>query len=623
MARLVVLTIIVLASQWLGTLADDSPGVPSLRGGATANGDTANEAEGLPALPPQVEQADEVADVDTHVGAENTARAAGTSAGLAAEAQAGGLVAEEQQQATEVGGDGVVPAQTELEANKDLTVEAEGSGSAAGSAGSGTEANEAADASQDKAGLGSLSETPQNPAPSASDGALAAELAEAKASLLTVQQQLEQSEEQVRYHRQKAADNLAAATSSEAARSHAESLLAEKNAAFAEKEQACAEMEADLRKQFMESHRLLSEETARFAELYASVKGMETKLEEALQEVASKTASDAALQAKLDRAEASLASLRHEHQDLEALYADPSLQHFLQTTAHKVARHPGIEGATNKTFKYVLPKLRAGELLGRQWLNSTHSTVFQQLHNERFMALLGHEKAEPWLPLLTGVLVYGLVIMPCCCTMCCLTRVVCRPKLILTFCHLYFTISCLCASGFAAIMGTDPLAAFAARDSELYLFVQVAFAIVLIVYASFILLLRCFVSHEAVRGYRTFQLLVVSAVATAYYALVWTPAMVDTSPQLDDTVAELAKPWLSPQWATMLHWLPYLLLTCLFAILLRLEQYCWKDRSTTLSVDVTDLDQVRALLRECKDRGGEMLTELATLVENPDACKGD
>mmetsp|Transcript_49450 Transcript_49450/g.117662 ORF Transcript_49450/g.117662 Transcript_49450/m.117662 type:complete len:697 (+) Transcript_49450:79-2169(+) len=450
----------------------------------------------------------------------------------------------------------------------------------------------------------------------------ASSIASLQARVAALQMELQTTKDHEQSLAQAVQDSKAVAAANLAKRTETEALLAQKTEALAEKEAEWQALETDLRKQILDWQSQHSDDEAKVQQVSASLNEREQQLEEAKTKIEQESADLSEAQNSLHHVEVDLASLRTEHRDLEALYEDPSLQHFLKTKATKVARHPGIAGATNKTFKYVIPTLRAGELIGRQWLNSTHSAVFKELHNGRFMAIMGQDKAEPWLPLVTGVLVYGSILVPFLCTVCCMTRVVCRPKLILTFCHLYFTISCLCASLFAALTSTDPLAAFAARDSELYLFVQVAFAIVFIIYALFILLLRCFAGHALVRGYRTFQLVVVSGVATAYYVLVWTPAMVDTSPQVDDTVAELAKPWISPQMASVLHWMPYVLLTCLFAILLRLEQLCWKDR-TTMSVDVTDLEQVRALIKECKSRGGEMITELSTLVNSPESRKGD
>ena len=43
--------------------------------------------------------------------------------------------------------------------------------------------------------------------------------------------------------------------------------------------------------------------------------------------------------------------------------------------AIKAYRHPGIEGAANKTYTYVLPSLRAGHRKGRFWLNSSHAAM--------------------------------------------------------------------------------------------------------------------------------------------------------------------------------------------------------------------------------------------------------
>merc|ERR1711937_272659 len=95
-----------------------------------------------------------------------------------------------------------------------------------------------------------------------------------------------------------------------------------------------------------------------------------------------------------------------------------------------------------------------------KFARSSQYIVYSKLN-----AFVGTEKVEPWLPAVSGMLVYGGVIFPFVCTVCCLTRIVCKMRPLLLFCHLYFFLTTLCAGTFALYTKKEPLAAFAHHDA--------------------------------------------------------------------------------------------------------------------------------------------------------------
>merc|ERR1719221_1459450 len=119
-----------------------------------------------------------------------------------------------------------------------------------------------------------------------------------------------------------------------------------------------------------------------------------------------------------------------------------------------------------------------GRLKGRMWLNSTYTSIQDQLRQTDVLSYLGEERAERWLPIISGFLVYGLVLVPLFITTWCLTsvqRFVCRIRPCLLFCHLYLAIVTGIAAAFAAYTERDPLQVFAMTDEPFYQFQQAVF----------------------------------------------------------------------------------------------------------------------------------------------------
>jgi hypothetical protein len=248
---------------------------------------------------------------------------------------------------------------------------------------------------------------------------------------------------------------------------------------------------------------------------------------------------------------------------------DPSIAKFLQAKAIKISRHPGIQGAVNKTKVKVLPV--AAEVLDRgqkhsaQWLNKTKADIQHWLeeHGEEVIP-------ESWVPSVSGFVVYGSVLIPVTIACWCVLEVVCNLTRLLTFGHVYLSVSGLCATVFSVLTGDDPVSTFAEHDPELYQFAQVSFGIIVILYSAV-----SFVALNCGRGdgcFRVAQLLVALSFAGAYYFLIWTPAMIDEEPKIEDLVDRVA-PTAGKDADTPVLWVasPYFLMALTFTTLVMFE----------------------------------------------------
>eukprot|EP00435_Cladocopium_sp_Y103_P004044 s5827_g1.t1 len=105
---------------------------------------------------------------------------------------------------------------------------------------------------------------------------------------------------------------------------------------------------------------------------------------------------------------AALSAMKIKYQLLEEEFGDPSLRFFLAAKATKVYQDPGIQGAANKTFKYVLPHVSEALKTGEEVYSAMNASVLEGMHS-----LLGSESSvEPWLPLVSAFLVYGMICCP-------------------------------------------------------------------------------------------------------------------------------------------------------------------------------------------------------------------
>jgi hypothetical protein len=249
---------------------------------------------------------------------------------------------------------------------------------------------------------------------------------------------------------------------------------------------------------------------------------------------------------------------------------DPSIAEFLAAKAIKLSKHPGIQGAVNKTKIKVLPVaqevLIRGHEAQQKWLNKTQADVqaFLESHAEEFIP-------ESWRPSVSGFVVYGSVLIPVAVACWCVLEFVCNLHRLLLFGHTYLSCAGLCALVFAGMTGDDPLTTFSEHDPELYQFAQVAFALMVFAYVTV-----SFVACGCMTGdgsFRAVQLFLVCCLCGVYYVLVWTPAMVDESPKVDEIFEILGFQFANPDGKEdppvprILVMLPYLLLFATFALL--------------------------------------------------------
>jgi hypothetical protein len=314
-----------------------------------------------------------------------------------------------------------------------------------------------------------------------------------------------------------------------------------------------------------ETARLFDEVTARASEI--------TVLTEAKNTL---TSEKAMMRSELSGLKAGHEELKAQYRDLESRYADPSVQHFLTRKAIKAYHHPGIEGAANKTFTYIVPSVLDQHQKGQLFLNRSHSLVHSRLN-----AYIDNSQVQPYLPMVSGFLVYGLVFCPLICTMWCLTRIICRLQPCLLFLHLYFALTALCLAGFAVYTGTDPLTVFAMHDASVYLVAQVGIAVAFFLYSIFLCMVcTCTDSATSEFCFRCLQIIIFILVSAAYYILVWTPAMLDENPMVEAFLASLT----ARSDVTPLIWSPYLVASVLFFTMLRLEQLTWRARGAGVKV---------------------------------------
>jgi len=307
---------------------------------------------------------------------------------------------------------------------------------------------------------------------------------------------------------------------------------------------------------------------------------------------------------KLEQTELDLKVLQVNYQDLVDRYSDPSVKHFLTRKAIKAYKHPGIEGAANKTYTYVLPSLRAGHRQGIDLLNTAHAAT--EAHVVKLNAYVSHHvgnSLEPYLPFFTGFLVYGMIGCPMLCSLWCLTRVICRVKACLLFLHLYYALAALCAAIFAGVTGTDPFSAFAAHDAALYLAAQAGLCISLVIYTVF-LIMQCGCGCD---GYdckiRAVQISGAVVVSLPYYELVWTPAMMDKLPKVMDLLVDMV----GEDKATFIIPVPYGLAASIFTVLLFCEQLTLRHGKRDKQVGVSDSTSI-TMRTDGELRGVEELT---------------
>lgn len=204
----------------------------------------------------------------------------------------------------------------------------------------------------------------------------------------------------------------------------------------------------------------------------------------------------------------------------------------------KAYHHPGIEGAVNKTFIHVLPVttdiLSKGQERSAEWFNKTQSSV------QQFLESYGGD--ADWAPAVSGWIVYGSVLIPVSIACWCVLEFVCKLHQLILFGHVYLAVTGILMAGFAMSTGEDPLSTFAEQDFKLYQFAQCAFAMMFLLYGVLSSFALCCTDSEGNSNWRTVHVLVLIAFGALYYLLIWTPAMLDELPRVDDFVESLILP---------------------------------------------------------------------------------
>jgi hypothetical protein len=201
------------------------------------------------------------------------------------------------------------------------------------------------------------------------------------------------------------------------------------------------------------------------------------------------------------------------------------LQDFLGHRAVRLYEHnPALGGAVNKTFKYIVPRLALSRERGASMMNATHSAIQSELdtyiHNPNTVIVV------------SGLLVYGLICIPLVVTFWLLASIRGVMKLmpILLFCHVYFLIAGLVAMCAALALQMDPLTTLQQDHYAAYLFTQGLFALFYVFYALLGVFAFCASRSRTERFVRIGQMVVSIFLGSAYYQLVWTPAMLDLPP---------------------------------------------------------------------------------------------
>ncbi|CAJ1405818.1 unnamed protein product [Effrenium voratum] len=175
---------------------------------------------------------------------------------------------------------------------------------------------------------------------------------------------------------------------------------------------------------------------------------------------------------------AQVSALKIEKQRLEEEFGDPSLQYFLAAKATKVYQDPGIQGARNKTFKYVLPHVADALKTGTEVYSAMNSSLLEGMHS-----LLGADSSvEPWLPTMSAFLVYGMICCPLGLVLSYCAEWVCNTKELLLGCGFYLVSVSVLSVGFVAATQRDPLKELANHDPTVLLLQQVGFVSVLLAY---------------------------------------------------------------------------------------------------------------------------------------------
>lgn len=236
----------------------------------------------------------------------------------------------------------------------------------------------------------------------------------------------------------------------------------------------------------------------------------------------------------------------------------------------------------NKTKLHILPaaerQLLNTAAFSMEWFNVTKAGV-QKFLEGYGAEVLGSSFGHEWVPAASGVIVYGAFVIPLAISCWCVLELVCKLQRLILFGHIYLAATGILLAGVAISTDADPLSTFAEQDPQLFQFAQAAFALVFLAYGVISFFSYCCSDRDS-SGQRFVHIMFVMLFGTAYYMLVWTPAMMDELPKVDDFVESLLVPT-TPRTAVktasddvpvLVTAAPYCIMGLMFAILFMGEQ---------------------------------------------------
>jgi hypothetical protein len=208
---------------------------------------------------------------------------------------------------------------------------------------------------------------------------------------------------------------------------------------------------------------------------------------------------------------------------LDVLPADLSFSLFFLSFATCRSPSRRLQAAVNKTVDLLLPSLLEKRHAGAVYLNQTKRGLIDRLSPH-----LG----ERYTPLVSGLLVYGLIFIPLFLAFWCTSTVVAAVRLrpLLTFSHMYFLCGSCVAASTAFVLDADPFELFQEENKGAYLFFQAFMAVLLLAYSSMLAVVFCRSRNSGEYTCRALQLIVVCLFASVYYERIWEPAMLDKKP---------------------------------------------------------------------------------------------
>ena len=177
------------------------------------------------------------------------------------------------------------------------------------------------------------------------------------------------------------------------------------------------------------------------------------------------------------------------------------------------------------------PKLNRTELVIKEL------TALLDLSSKSLTRMVGKPEMSP---VVSGLLTYGILLIPLTLSMCLVVRVKRRLSLakLTTWMTLYNTLFCLAAFGLSFVVKGEPMLALREHNEETYEFLQLLLGVAYTFYFTCLQLLtvnQCVFANRCALGTRqVLQIGLPSLVAFHYYQTVWLLAMKDKPPVIEE-----------------------------------------------------------------------------------------